>query len=163
MLVAMKKRLAPTDRARKFEITRKYRKLKTFPKHEDIERWLRDWETTFTEATKLSIEVEKERLLFDFTYAIAAIDSVYVSTQEPHLNLKVKNDETLPSLYDIIKDFHNHRRRTRASNRLRLFIRPSQHSEYSSVEKNTTSRTATASVLPQDLQGGRKILRSSRN
>jgi hypothetical protein len=42
MLVALKKRLAPTDYARKLELACKYNKLKKFLKKEDIEKWLKD-------------------------------------------------------------------------------------------------------------------------
>jgi hypothetical protein len=41
MLVALKKRLAPTDYARKLELARKYNKLKTFTKKESVEKWLK--------------------------------------------------------------------------------------------------------------------------
>ena len=42
MLVALKKRLALTDYARKLEVVHKYNKLKTFSKRENIEKWLKD-------------------------------------------------------------------------------------------------------------------------
>ena len=38
MLVALKKRLAPTDYARKLEVVHKYNKLKTYSKRENIEK-----------------------------------------------------------------------------------------------------------------------------
>ena len=83
MLVALKKRLAPTDYARKLDLARKYNKLKTYSKREDVEKWLKDWETIFTNGKKLSIlEVVDECSLFDFTYAISIIDSRYATTQE---------------------------------------------------------------------------------
>jgi hypothetical protein len=81
MLVALKKRLAPTNYTRKLDLARKYNKLKTFSKRENVEQWLKDWETTFTDGKKLRIlEVADERSLFDFTYAISIIDSRYTST-----------------------------------------------------------------------------------
>ena len=42
MLVALKKRLAPTDYIRKLDLVYKYNKLKKFLKKEDIEKWLKD-------------------------------------------------------------------------------------------------------------------------
>jgi hypothetical protein len=42
MLVALKKQLAPTNYARKLDLTHKYNKLKTFTKREDVEKWLKD-------------------------------------------------------------------------------------------------------------------------
>ena len=87
MLIALKKRLAPTDYTRKLELIYKYNKLKKFSKKEDVEKWLKDWETTFADGKKLNIpEVADERSLFDFTHAISAIDSGYTSTQEYFIN-----------------------------------------------------------------------------
>jgi hypothetical protein len=42
MLVALKKRLAPTNYTRKLDLARKYNKLKIFTKREDVEKWLKD-------------------------------------------------------------------------------------------------------------------------
>jgi hypothetical protein len=41
MLVALKKRLAPTDYARKLEISQKYLTIKAFSKTEEVETWLK--------------------------------------------------------------------------------------------------------------------------
>ena len=115
MLVALKKRLAPTDYARQLELASKYNKLKVYSKREDVEKWLKDWEIIYTDGTKLSIpEVSSNRSLFDFTHAVSAIDSGFSSTQEYFINQKLRNSETLPDLYDLIEDFRNHYRRTEA-------------------------------------------------
>src|SRR5436190_14916567 len=109
MLVALKKRLAPTNYARKLDLARKYNKLKTYSKREDMEKWLKDWETTFTNKKKLSIlEVADEHSLFDFTYTISIIDSRYTTTQEYFLTQKVKTREPLLELYNLVEDFRNH-------------------------------------------------------
>ena len=109
MLVALKKRLAPTNYTRKLDLARKYNKLKTYSKRENIEKQLKDQETTFTNKKKLSIlEVVDERSLFDFTHAISIIDSRYATTQEYFLTQKVKTREPLLELYDLVEDFRNH-------------------------------------------------------
>jgi hypothetical protein len=38
MLIALKKQLAPTNYTRKLDLARKYNKLKTFTKREDVEK-----------------------------------------------------------------------------------------------------------------------------
>ena len=115
MLVALKKRLALTDYARKLDLARKYNKLKNYSKKDDLEKWLKDQETTFVDGKKLKIlEVVDERSLFDFTHAVSAIDSGYASTQEYFINQKVKNGDQLLELYDLVEDFRNHYRRTEA-------------------------------------------------
>jgi len=115
MLIALKKRLAPTDYARKLDLATKYNKLKTFSKQEDVEKWLKDWEITYTDGKKLNIpEVADNRSLFDFTHAISSIDSGFASTQEYFINQKTRNSEPLPELYNLIEDFRNYYRRTEA-------------------------------------------------
>mgnify|MGYP003622956889 CR=1 FL=1 len=115
MLVALKKRLAPTDYARKLELASKYNKLKRYTKRENVEKWLKDWETTFADGTKLNIpEVADNRSLLDFTHAISSIDAGYASTQEYFINQKMRNGDPLPELYDLVEDFRNHYRRTEA-------------------------------------------------
>jgi hypothetical protein len=53
MLVALKKRLAPTDYAQKLDLARKYNKLKSYSKRDDLKKWLKDWETTYADGKKL--------------------------------------------------------------------------------------------------------------
>src|SRR5277367_4574206 len=129
MLIALKKRLAPTDYARKLELARKYNKLKTYSKRE---RWLKDKEVTYTDGRKLKIpEVADDRSLFDFTHAISSIDSRYASTQEYFINQKVKNSEKLPELYELVEDFRNHYRRIEA-------LKPSSsHSGFATLHGET--------------------------
>jgi hypothetical protein len=132
MLVALKKRLAPTDYAQKLDVVQKYNKLKTYSKEEDVEKWLKDWETIYTDGKKLNIpEVADERSLFDFTHAVSVVDSGYSSTQEYFINQKIKNSETLPELYDLVEDFRNHYRRTEALNT------SASHSAFSTTSKST--------------------------
>ena len=112
MLVELKRRLAPTDRARKLEITQRYQGLKMFNKRQDIEKWLREWETVYTEAVKLKLpEVSDEKPLFDFTGAIQAIDTSYAATQEYILNDLLDKSKELPTLQELIEKFRNHQRR----------------------------------------------------
>jgi hypothetical protein len=133
ILVALKKRLAPTDYARKLDLARKYNNLKTYSKENDLETWLKDWETTYIDGKKLKIpEVADERSLFDFTHAVSAIDSGYASTQEYFINQKIKNSEKLPDLYDLIEDFRNHYRRTEA---LQM---SASHSAFSTTSQGTS-------------------------
>lgn len=87
MLSALKKRLALTDYACKLDLACKYNKLKKFLKQDDIKRWLKDWETTFTNRKKLSIlKVADNRSLLNFTHAISLINFRYASTQEYFIN-----------------------------------------------------------------------------
>src|SRR4051794_8618587 len=76
LLSALKKRLAPTTRARELETLRRYSNLKTYDKNQNLETWLQSWEKCYIEATTLKLpDVEKHRPLFDFLEAIRNIDA----------------------------------------------------------------------------------------
>jgi hypothetical protein len=114
MLVALKKRLAPTDDARKIEVATKYSKLRVFDKKTDLEAWCRSWETTYLDVVGLNLlEVAEDRAQYDFTTAITAVDESYVITQQFYLRQATKTS-TIPTLYDLVEDFRNHRRRATA-------------------------------------------------
>jgi hypothetical protein len=54
-LMALKKRLAPTDRARTLEVTRRYRELLHGPRAQQQEKWLQQCERTYAEAVKIKL------------------------------------------------------------------------------------------------------------
>jgi hypothetical protein len=82
MLVALKKRLALIDEARKIEVAGKYSKLKVFDKKTEVEIWCKNWETIYANAIELGLpEVADEQLQYDFTTAISAVDELYATTQ----------------------------------------------------------------------------------
>ena len=53
LLVALKQRLAPSDRARSLYLEKRYEKLKKGPSDQDIETWINDWQRMYTDATIL--------------------------------------------------------------------------------------------------------------
>jgi len=96
MLVALKKHLAFTDRAKEFEITRRYAKLKSYDKSQPIEQWLDKWERMYSEGCLIAIlEVSGTRSLFDFAIAISFIDQLYSYTMEFDINRGIKRNEIL--------------------------------------------------------------------
>ena len=112
MLKALKKRLAPTDEARILEVEQKYQRLKKYNKREKVDKWLKDWETTYTDAKELQLpEVAGNRPQNDFTRAISGIDLNYASTQDYILNEKIQKGEALPDLYDLVERFRNKQRK----------------------------------------------------
>src|SRR5208282_3652365 len=114
MLIALNKRLAPTDQARKIQLANQYAKLKKYNKSEPIEQWLQNWEKTYADAVALNLpDVADDRSLFDFTQAIRPIDAAFASTQDFYITQKTKSGESM-DLYDLIEDFRNHYRRTEA-------------------------------------------------
>src|SRR5438045_6079157 len=102
MLKALKKCLAPMDEARILEVEQKYQRLKRYNKWEKVEKWLKDWEITYTDAKELQLpEVTGNRPQINFTGAISAIDSNYALMQDYIWNEKVQKGEALPDLYNL--------------------------------------------------------------
>ena len=67
VLVALRQRVAPTDRARKLELSQRYAKLKKAPRSQNIEAWLQTWEQTYMECKELKLPIVEDNLpLYDF-------------------------------------------------------------------------------------------------
>lgn len=117
MLVALKKRLAPTDEARKLDVIDKYRRLRHFDRKTDVEEWCKEWETTYADAMALGLpEVTENRSQNDFAIALNTIDEAYATAQQFWLRQlsKEASKKSFPSLYDMIEDFRNNYRRNQA-------------------------------------------------
>jgi len=107
MLVALKKRLAPTIRARELVVMNQYTKLKLYHKRDEPEQWLRLWEKTYSEAKKLNLpDVANDRATYDFLQAIYPLDATFASANEVHIS-KAKE---IPNVLDLIEEFRNHLR-----------------------------------------------------
>ena len=114
MLVALKKHLALTDRAKEFKITRRYTKLKSYDKSQPIEQQLNKQERTYSKGYLIAIlEVSGTRSLFDFAIAISSIDQSYSYTIEFDINRGIKRNE-IPQLTNLVEDFRNHQRKNQA-------------------------------------------------
>src|SRR4051812_33326379 len=115
-LTALKKRLAPTDRARKLELSQKYQALKKAPRQGPLDKWLQQWEKVYTDAKKLELpEVQDDRPLYDFLLAIKFLEPNFAGIHEVLITQKSKESTALPTLFDLIEDFRNHRRLAQAA------------------------------------------------
>lgn len=75
MLVALKKRFAPTNHAQRIETIAKYNKLRTYNKRMKIEEYPKQWDITCAEAKLLNLaEVQDSRPFYDFTLAVLSLD-----------------------------------------------------------------------------------------
>ena len=71
MLRKLKKRVAPTDRAKEIEVLNTWRWLKRTPKDIHLSTWLRRWEETYEKAKELKLpEATGVRPVLDFLGAI---------------------------------------------------------------------------------------------
>jgi hypothetical protein len=73
------------------------------------DKWLQQWEKTYTDAKLLELpEVYEERTLYDFLTAIRAVAPDFAGILEILLEEKIAEAETLPTGYDIIEDYRYH-------------------------------------------------------
>jgi hypothetical protein len=80
-LTALKKRLAPTDRARKHLLRQEYQKLKKPPKDQETEQWLQQWEKIYADIQKLGLpDVQADLLLYNFLLIIKPLNRTFART-----------------------------------------------------------------------------------
>ena len=114
MLVALKKHFALTNRAKEFEITKQYAKLKLYDKSQPIKQWLDDQERTYSKGYIMAIlEVSGTRSLFDFAIAILSINQLYSYIIKFDINCNIKKND-IPQLTDLVEDFYNYQRKNQA-------------------------------------------------
>ncbi len=119
ILRALKKRLAPTDRARRLELSRELQALKKAPRAQALDKWLLQWETIYAEAEDLNLaDIQDHKALYDFIFAIKSVDSAYASAYQVYVDTKLEDEdaeESIPTLYDAVERFRNNLRLNRAS------------------------------------------------
>jgi hypothetical protein len=118
MLVALRQKFAPTDKAREFGIVARYRNLCTWKRNQDVDAWLDQWLQDTEELKTLnSPVVQDERPLWDFLNAVRALDHVFSQTQLTSLiRQQSKGEKITLTLEELIKEFRDIRRYTSASN-----------------------------------------------
>src|SRR5438034_10439545 len=111
MLVALKNRVAPTDLARKTELSNRYERMKKAPKAQHIETWLREWEKVYTDCKALAMpDVDEDCSLFDFLHAISSIAPEFTNAWKIDVQKSQGKGEALPTLYKMVEYFRNDRR-----------------------------------------------------
>jgi hypothetical protein len=106
-LRALKTRLTSTNDARALEIERQYYKLCRKSRDMNIETWLDDWQTTYTNVKSFNIvEMIEHRSLRDFLMIITEVNvETYLTTfSDNHLIFLHKNKEDT-NMYELIEDF----------------------------------------------------------
>lgn len=118
VLADLRKRLAPTDRARELTVVARYNCVKQpYKSNQDIYEWLNEWELIYTEAKTLNLpDVDRNRAAFDFSTALMNHSSSWATSTLLEITKKLKNqpEETI-DVYDLIEDFRNYTRLTHAS------------------------------------------------
>lgn len=110
ILRALHSFLAPTDRARAFEIDTKYQRVVRGSGVRDLETWLDDFERVYVEATLYSVGDIVDRAQRDFLRAVIKYDPILGESYIIALN---KGNE-IPEMYSLIVKFREAARRKHA-------------------------------------------------
>ena len=109
MLVALKQRIAPTDQARKLKLTNQYQKLKKGPKTQNIDEWLKLWETTYMDCREFDLpDIAKTRPIYDFLQAVKDMTPDFTSFWKICIQSLEQLGEDVPDIYRILEHFRNH-------------------------------------------------------
>lgn len=143
MLRALKQRLAPSDEARNLGIEQRYHKLCKGPGTQNIDTWLDDWTTTYTEAKEHGIaEATGTRPIRDFLMAAGSKEPTFADAHP----LRIRMHKTTYDFYSLIKDFRLHIR-------LPKINQPSESNTHSAFAANSTKLSNNASFRGQPLSG----------
>ncbi|SLM34143.1 Ribonuclease H-like domain [Lasallia pustulata] len=135
ILRALKKRLAPSDTAQKYEVIYAYRKMCKGPGNQNIETWLDEWDRVYTEALNIDLpEVKGNRPMEDFLMAVESKDPHFTSTYM----MKLEDGE--------INDIYTLAERFRHRLRLKAIYQPNKSTTHTAFAAEATN-TATASKL----------------
>ncbi len=86
----------------------------------------------YAEATRLKLfDIQKHRVLFDFLNALRIVDVAFVVDREIILEDKIHRNENSSTLKDLLKNFRNHLRTTRAL--ISLMTNESSHSAFATL------------------------------
>ncbi|KAK9427166.1 hypothetical protein V1505DRAFT_389053, partial [Lipomyces doorenjongii] len=116
MLRALRKRIAPTDMARKIEAKTKYRQALRSPLSSQVDTWIEAWERAYTNAKRQNIpEVQdNEEVVYEFIKTVSPIVPDFTGYWRQKLERLQRKDSPIPDGYDIAEYFRNDWRKRKA-------------------------------------------------
>jgi hypothetical protein len=90
----------------------------------------------YAETTRLKLsDIQRHRALFDFLNALRIVDVAFVINRETILEDKIHRNEDLSTLKDLLKNFRNHLRTTRAL--ISLMTNESSHFAFATLMRHS--------------------------
>ena len=116
MLVTLKGKIAPTDRARGIELIDKWKQALKAGDKSDQEHWLANLERVYGQCVDIDLpEVKGHRPLFDFLQAVSTVNPSFVGYWEGRLSeLQMESELQLPTFSKLLNYFRNQERLTHA-------------------------------------------------
>jgi hypothetical protein len=102
MMIALKMRLQPTNRAREREIKAKIHEIKKGPGSSDVQAWLSNFENIYTKAKAMELpDARRDRAMDAFMVAVEPLASPLIAVWEAHyINKKLRE---YPLIYSTIE------------------------------------------------------------
>jgi hypothetical protein len=98
------------------------------------------WEKIFADATRLKLpDIQRHRALYDFLNALRIVDVAFVTDREAILKDKISRNEDPPTLKNLLKNFRNHLRTTRAL--ASLMTDDSSHEAFATLQEKSDGET----------------------
>ncbi len=91
----------------------------------------------YAETARLKLsDIQRHRALFDFLNALRIVDVTFVTDREIILENKIHRNENLSTLKDVLKNFRNHLRTTRAL--ISLMTNESSHFAFATLMRHSS-------------------------
>jgi hypothetical protein len=105
----LKKRLASTNRIRKFEIVRKYINLQRAFKHQQMNQWLLNWKIIYAKTKRLNLfDVQNNQCAYNFLNSLRTMNLSFVFNKKTILNHEMNQNKSSTSIKDFLKEFRNY-------------------------------------------------------
>ncbi|KAF2802589.1 uncharacterized protein BDZ99DRAFT_482725 [Mytilinidion resinicola] len=116
LLAKLEKSIAPSDEARRHEIYNLWQKQKHHPTERTIEKWLMDWETFYSDASRLQLpEAIGNRAQIDFLLSLMGKHPEFAGYWRQEIARRTDAKESAPSLADLVSKFRIQRHEKLAS------------------------------------------------
>ena len=111
MLIALKDRLSPTEKDRERDLVEAFNKLKKMPRNSDIDDWLAEWQSTYTQCKALDLpEVHKNRASVTFLNALRDVDALFADAELREIQKLEEDDKEGPDVIKFLNRYETRRR-----------------------------------------------------
>jgi hypothetical protein len=139
----LKLQIQPSDIAREIEIYRTWQSLDSGPKSQNVDAWIRKWESTYRKAVNIDLaDTHKERPLLKFIDALEQFDPEFSKYQTEVINSTLVDGTPLPTMEKLIAIFKMKRRTFIAKHR-NLGVNPASYASFQGEEQKSPQPPST--------------------
>jgi len=111
MLTALKERLSPTEKDRERSLVEVFSKLKKVPRNSDIDDWLAQWQSIYTQCKTLDLpEVHKNRASVAFLNALRDVDTFFTDAELREIQKLEEDGKEGPDVIKLLNRYETRRR-----------------------------------------------------